>query len=173
MDTTTSEVPYRGYSDDERSAAVALVAANAGNVNATATELGIPETTLRQWVNGDRCAHLLPMSEQKRRNLANRIRGVVSRMIDVLEADISDIKPSQAAVIMGIGIDKILALEGYGRSDGTTVNVNVNAPSVTLTADDIAAARRLIEGGSGRVVAEPNGPIGEREGSEEAFRANR
>jgi transposase-like protein len=42
----------RRYSDSDKSTALALLAANGGNISATARETQLPATTIRQWRDG-------------------------------------------------------------------------------------------------------------------------
>ncbi len=106
----------RSYTDDERIAAVTAVEANGGNVYATACELGIPEPTLRQWVKGDRCEHLQPVHEQKRRDLARRFVGLAEKMLGVAERKADELDAKSATIAAAVAVDKALLLTGEATS---------------------------------------------------------
>ena len=55
----------RRYTDNERAAALTALAANCGNVERTARELGIPRKTLAQWARGQRYPEAAQMSHEK------------------------------------------------------------------------------------------------------------
>jgi hypothetical protein len=56
----------RRYTDDERSLALAALAANTGNVNKTVRQLGIPTTTLEHWSKGERHPESIQMIAEKK-----------------------------------------------------------------------------------------------------------
>ncbi len=98
----------RRYTDDERSAALAAVRLNEGNVNATAAQLGIPEPTLRQWVKGDRCPHLQPLAEQKRIELAKRLLRLHESAVGVAERGVDKLDAYKATLVAAIALDKAM-----------------------------------------------------------------
>jgi transposase-like protein len=65
----------RRYSDQDRAAAVAAVTANGGNIQRTARQLGIPETSLRQWVKAERHPEAAQMSVEKEARWPTRWSG--------------------------------------------------------------------------------------------------
>ena len=102
--------PRRRYSHDERAKAVAAVAANNGSVNGTARLLGVPETSLRQWVRGERHPELLPLSERYKRELADKFEGLVWRLLDIVDEKMDELTPYQAMLAAAICTDKWLLL---------------------------------------------------------------
>jgi transposase-like protein len=54
------------YTDEQRANALAALAANGGNANRAAKELGIPVRTLRNWGKGDRHPEAAEMGRQKK-----------------------------------------------------------------------------------------------------------
>ena len=144
--------PRRRYTNNERANAVAAVAVGGGSVHGTAKKLGIPETSLRQWHKGQRCRQVLPLSEQKRLELADRFEEVIHQAVEVVVEKLSEASAAQAAVIAGIACDKMLLLRREGAvaasergGDGHTMNSDVNATSLSLSASAIAAARVLLD----------------------------
>lgn len=105
-------LPRRTYTDDERAAAIAAVPTFGGSINATACALGIPERTLNQWVNGDRCAHLLPLSDRKRLELAEKFEHLAELALDVSITKIGDLDAKSAAITAAVATDKLLLLRG-------------------------------------------------------------
>jgi transposase-like protein len=102
----------RRYTLDERARLVAAVAANGGNVNATAITFGVPETSLRQWVRGDRHPELLSVSELHKKELAAKFEHVVELCLDVAESKVTELSPYQAIVVASIATERALQLRG-------------------------------------------------------------
>jgi transposase-like protein len=104
----------RRYSDEDRAAAVAAVTANGGNVQRTARQLGIPETSLRQWVKAERHPEAAQMSVEKRGTLADEMERVVWKLVEGIN-DPEKVKAApvqQLATAAGILVDKIRLLRG-------------------------------------------------------------
>jgi hypothetical protein len=122
----------RRYSDDDRANALAALAANGGNVERTATQLGIPQSTLRHWVDGDRHPEALQMGEQKKGPLADTLEVVAF----ALAGDLADparragAKVPDLALALAIVIDKMRLLREQ-------------ATSLTGTLSDVERAARL------------------------------
>lgn len=132
----------RRYSDDERAAAVAAVAANGGNVERTAELLGIPESTLRQWVKGDRHPEAAVMSDGKKGELADRLEAIAWKLADAIPGKIPATGLQQLATTLGIVVDKMQLL----RNRPTTINRAERATDDdlgSLTDDELE--RRLAE----------------------------
>lgn len=107
---------YARYSDRERDLAVAAVSANHGNVTGTAAQLGIPEPTLRQWVNGrSRPANPVDLSVVKE-GLARSFERVARRMIKQASRKVKDMSGGQAVLGAAIATDKMLLLRGEATS---------------------------------------------------------
>lgn len=114
----------RRYSDEERANALAALAANGGNVEKTARELTIPETTLRQWANGHCHPEATQLSERKKGPLSDHLETVAY----ALAGDLSDperrknAKFSEVAVAFGIVVDKMQVLRGQPSSISETLS---------------------------------------------------
>jgi len=156
------------YPPDAKASALAALVVNEGNVLRTATQLGMPESTLRLWVAGAEGQvrdDLLRLREAKTSALRDRFESIAEATMGVLESKLQDLSPRDAAIVIGIFVDKWRLLSGEATSiSGTTANeerrqalrqrygalhgltVNVNARSVTLTRDDIEEARKLLHG---------------------------
>ncbi len=120
-DVTDVLIDRRGrrmYSDADIAEALAHLRANGNNVLATAQALGIPESTLRAWNDGDRRARAVAeldphLCEQVKQRLAQRAQGVAERMLTRLEtADLEGVNVRDAAVVFGIAVDKMQILRG-------------------------------------------------------------
>ena len=114
----------RRYSDDERASALAALAANGGNVNRAAKEIGIPHDTLRRWSRGERHPEARQMSDGKKLPLADAIESVVEKMVEAVGGKIENAPLQQLATAIGILIDKMLLLrapkgEGSGATPGS------------------------------------------------------
>ena len=100
------------YSDDDRANALAALAANGGNINRTARELGIPEKTLRNWANGTSHPEAANLAEQKKQPLAALLEDVARK----LAGDLANGAAKDPAVALGIVIDKRQILLGQPTS---------------------------------------------------------
>jgi len=110
-------VTRRRYSDEDRAAALAALAANSGNAQRTAEQLGIPETTVRRWSTGERHPEAGQMSDQKKGPLADRLEEVAHALAGGITTHIADAKLADIAVALGIVIEKMRLLR-----DQTTSN---------------------------------------------------
>jgi transposase-like protein len=153
MDTQTPI--RRRYSDQEQADALAALDANGGEVARTAAALGIPDETLRMWARGLRRPHNPQLLASTKEALAERLEAIAQSMAGVIEGGLDRISPSQAAIIMGISIEKFLLLRG-------------EATSITTTADDERSARlrerytkRPVVVTDAQTTAQPPGPVPE------------
>ena len=104
--------PRRRYSDQERAEAMLVLAANGGNLSATAIDTGIPYHTLRHWAAGDRHPEAIQMAKEKMPPLADRLEEVVSLLAEGMDDPLKIQKAplNQIAVALGILIDKVRLL---------------------------------------------------------------
>lgn len=150
----------RRYSDEERAAALAALAANGGNVGRTARELGIAETTVRHWATGDRHPEAAQMGERKKQDMATALEGVAWKLLRSLPKKVAKAPLNQAATAMGIAIDKARLLRGE------PTQIDEHRGGVTLRIDRLTAAfagvaDRQGEGGApGNRLGEPLGSAG-------------
>jgi transposase-like protein len=125
------------YTPEFRAQALVTLEANGGNILQTATQLGVGEATIRAWVaeNSDikedssdlavATAEILP---DTREEFIDELKTVRNKVLRQLHDNISDLKAREAAVTLGILIDKTELLEGNATSrtqvvgDGETVN---------------------------------------------------
>lgn len=104
--------PKRRYTDDERAAALAALAANGGNVFRTAAQLGIPATTIKNWAKGYRHPEAAEMGEQKKGPMADALEAVAWKLLDSIPSKIAKATLAQVSTSMGISIDKARLLRG-------------------------------------------------------------
>lgn len=126
------------YSDEDRANALAALAANGGNVNLTARQLGIPETTLRQWSKGQRRPEAAQMSEGKKEPLAERFEGIAYALLDHAGESLTDLNARDAIFSAAIAVDKMRLL----REQPTAINKNDNAHSMSAELNEYLQAYR-------------------------------
>jgi transposase-like protein len=131
----------RRYSDDERAACLAALAANGGDVAKTARETGVPDPTLRCWAKGTRHPEALQMQEGKRLPLADMLEDLAYRAARTSRRGLRHVKADRAAVVMGIAIEKMQLLRGQPTE---RVDANVFARIEATAALFTDAARRAI-----------------------------
>lgn len=101
------------YTEEEKAAALAALDANGGNLLRTARELNIPESTLRQWRNGEGINQSVSkLREQKSAELAAKMGEIIGQILDVLPGKLEKASARDLAVSLGILIDKKQLLEG-------------------------------------------------------------
>jgi transposase-like protein len=102
----------RHYTDDERSDALAALAANGGNVEKTAEQVGVPAATLGHWAAGRRHPEALHMAGEKKEALADRLEALANQLVDDmgLPAKRKAANLRQLAVAFGVCIDKMRLL---------------------------------------------------------------
>lgn len=102
----------RKFSDQQKSDALAALDANGGNVNLTATQLGISESTLRSWAkNRGVNADVALLREQKRIDLSIRLKDIAHQILDILPDKLKDSNTQQLATALGIVVDKSQLLD--------------------------------------------------------------
>jgi transposase-like protein len=133
----------RTYSDDERAAALAALAANGGNVRRTARGLGIPRATLEHWARGDRHPEAAEDGAPKKALLADLLEGHAYRLLELaMEPErLAGATTQQLMTAFGIAVDKMRLL----RSLPTQINANEFADLTDAELDArIQACQRVI-----------------------------
>src|SRR5262245_48805488 len=103
----------RRYTDDERAAALAALAANNGNLLKTARDLGIPKSTLQQWAQGTTHPEAAVNAEQKKGPMAERFDAFVHRVLGLTtDDDIRKASLKDRFTAAGIAVDKANLLRG-------------------------------------------------------------
>jgi transposase-like protein len=151
----------RRYTDDERAACLAALSANGGNVERTAADCGVPETTLRQWSKGTRHVEASQMSGKKKKDLGTKLNELAHKLAGAMPGKIKDANLRDLAVSMGVAIDKSRLLSGQP----TNINENRLMPDLSRLSDDDLdnlkrITRRALEPGldhGGGVAAGANG----------------
>lgn len=99
------------WSDDEKANALAALAANGGNVAATAKQLGIPRITLTHWANGDHVSNDVSKNGQvKKVLLADRLEALAIKLVDAASGKITDANLKDTLVSLGVAVDKMQLL---------------------------------------------------------------
>ena len=102
----------RRYSDAFRSAALAALDANRGNLERTARELKVPKSTLEGWAKGTRNPVDPQLRTQKKADLADELEAFVLRLCQIRPEQLRNLTVKDAAIAIGVGIDKLLLLRG-------------------------------------------------------------
>lgn len=104
------------YSEKDRADALLALEVNEGNVNKTATELGIPEATLRNWVAKTYEPEPTSLTEAvnervvtEREALIERLKILRNSTAEQYEATIADLKPRESAAAL-IDFTKLIEL---------------------------------------------------------------
>jgi len=110
------------YTEKQRAEALVTLEANEGNIKRTSLQLGIGQATLRAWVadNSDlksdmalATAEVLP---ETRDGFITELKTLRNKVLRHLDGIVEDLKAREAAVTLGILIDKTELLEGNATS---------------------------------------------------------
>lgn len=138
------------YTPEFRAQALLTLEANEGNILKTAEQLEVAEATIRAWVADNRdlksdlavaTAEILP---DTREEFIEELKTVRNKVLRQLHDNISDLKAREAAVTLGILIDKTELLEGNATSRTAVVG---NGETVD---EAITRLTREIESRAGR-----------------------
>lgn len=110
MPRKQNKPPRRRYSDEDRANALAALAANEGNVNHTANQLGIPAKTLESWAKGQRHPEAAQLCEEKKPELADALEEVARKLADAMPGKVADAGLRDTAIALGIAVDKMRLL---------------------------------------------------------------
>jgi transposase-like protein len=141
------------YSDVQKANALAALAANGGNVNRTARELGIPWSTLKGWCRPDSAPGVAELREEQKRDLPAKLQEVAWKLAGAIEGKIDAASLQHTAVALGIVIDKLQLLQGKPTSitdDRTATDAELDRELATA----LAAARESLATGA-TVPVEP------------------
>src|ERR1700735_5513356 len=101
-------MPRRQYSDEDRSAALAALKANGGNVKLTAQQVGVPRKTLANWAKGIKLHRsVADMGHQKAEPWADALERLARMLLDAMPSKIGDADLKAVAVSLAIAIDKM------------------------------------------------------------------
>lgn len=105
------------YPDEAKAAALAALDANHGNVKRTARQLGIPESSLRYLIDtaddtGDHAARVRALRAAKRDDLAVAMSDIAWIAARQVQDRLPEASARDAAVVMGIAVDKAQLLRG-------------------------------------------------------------
>lgn len=100
------------YSDEERANAVAAVAANGGNVQGTAKQLGIPAMTLKHWVASEHHPEATKNGELKKPILADQFEALAYKLVGVADGKAAALNAKDAVIAAGVAVDKMRLLRG-------------------------------------------------------------
>ena len=122
------------YSDKEKASALALLAANGGNVNRTAHEAGIPRKTLEQWAK-DRTLHpdVAELRQEKILELSELLENEIRAIFDSMKTKRPEALYSTLGVVAGILIDKKQLLDGKATQRSEVVNLSDDERAERIT----------------------------------------
>src|SRR4051812_38405950 len=100
---------------ERRAEVLALLIANEGHVLATARQSGVPESTIRTWINraeGEQKEELLRLRAVKQSALADQFEQLAEAAVAMSAEKIAagQVSARDAAVTAGIAVDKMLLL---------------------------------------------------------------
>lgn len=137
----------RRYSDEERAEALAALAANGGDLAATARQLGLPRKTLEGWARGRTPAPAADLRHEKKASLADRLDELAHALVgDLLTDRVASYKDK--ALSMGIAIDKARLLRGQP----TAITDHTHRPDLSRLTD---AELEALEALAARVNPQP------------------
>lgn len=144
----------RRYSDQDRQEALAALAANGGNLDRTARQLGIPRATLQAWRDGARHPEAAESAAPKKAALADRLEELAHKLLDAAcePGRLAGASLQQVATSLGIALDKMRLLRGQPTQIGEQTG---RLDFGRLSDEDLDTLERL-----GERVLGPAGPGG-------------
>ncbi len=162
----------RKYLDHERTAAITL--AKTDGPSAAGRKLGIPEPTVRAWVEGWRTPQALRLYEENKGDLAEAFRDTAWECLGIARDKAEDAAFNHLMIGAGICTDKSQLLDGKPTARNRNDNTNLDAllDVSKLTPEQLAAFVALLAtlrgstpvptadpGGTGGTGAEGQGPV--------------
>ena len=114
----------RTYSDQEKSDALVALDANGGNLTKAAGATGIPISTIQLWRDGHVHPAVTDFRNEKREPLADRLEALAHTIVDMLPEKLVTASAKDAAMSMGIALDKMQLLRG----EPTNIHRDDNLP---------------------------------------------
>lgn len=139
---------YRNYSDSEKAEAVAYAQA-CNNLTMAARDCKVPLSSLQRWVSDQELEQLPPSAPspelvtEKKIEIADRLEGLIHKLIDVAPERIADANLSSVMTAVGIAFDKMR----LGREQSTT-----NHATVSTVEERDAKLLQIMEKGKLRLV---------------------
>ena len=126
--------PHRQFTEDERASAIATLTANRGNAKRTARNLGIPRTTLRQWVGRAKSSTAVPAKTSPA--VVDAYKGRLARKFEEFADLALDEVPSRIPTMSGrdllfqaaIATDKVLLLRGQATNRTESLKISLVVP---------------------------------------------
>lgn len=135
----------RHYSDNDRAAALAVLAANGGNLSRTARETGVPRATLQLWMAEPDRAAPPEVRQEKAFDLAAMFQAELDAVFEAMGRKRSQAHYSDLSRAAGIYTDKLMAL---GNSMPTQqVDITTGGKPLESTADALALLRAAYRDG--------------------------
>lgn len=117
----------RYYTDEERAAALTLLACHGYDVVKTANELKMPRTTLRAWHLGFRHPEALRVYEEKRGDAAKMFETLVWEIMPFARNAMPSAGFRELMTGAGIAVDKMRLLKGESTAINDNRETSVNA----------------------------------------------
>jgi len=165
------------YTEQFRAEALVTLEANGGNILQTSEQLGVAQATLSKWVAENRdikesssdlaiaAAELVP---ETRESFISELKTLRNKVLRHLDGIVEDLKAREAAITLGILIDKTELLEGNATSrtavvgNGETVDEAIKRLSAELESrPDRTSLPEVASSSEGSSEAEPTPTGGE------------
>ena len=165
------------YTEQFRAEALVTLEANGGNILQTSEQLGVAQATLSKWVAENRdikesssdlaiaAAELVP---ETRESFISELKTLRNKVLRHLDGIVEDLKAREAAITLGILIDKTELLEGNATSrtavvgNGETVDEAIKRLSAELESrPDRTSLPEVASSSEGSGEAEPTPTGGE------------
>lgn len=142
--------PKQPYTDAQKADALAALDANGGNQYKTARQIGVPRKTLAEWANGRHTnVDVATMRQGKQVALAERLEMLANLLLDALPGKLDSASAKDAAITLGIALDKMQLLRGEPTSIHESLSEDERAARVAELLD-AARARRDGPAANGR-----------------------
>jgi transposase-like protein len=103
-------VTRRRYSDEERAAALAALAANRGGIARTARQTGVGRSALSRWASGRRHPEARQMALPKKKDLADAFERAAWKLLGVSKDKADRLNAKDAMIAAATAVDKMRLL---------------------------------------------------------------
>lgn len=148
----------RIYGDEEKAAALAMLAANDGNLCKTSEAMNIPRKTLAYWAKSEPAGEqVAKLRQEKKQELHILFEEACREMIGVALKKKDDLTGDKAMVAAGIAADKMQILQG--KPNSVTKHDTSSSDDSELAAEIASLKSRLagLLAGSGIALFNPPG----------------
>jgi transposase-like protein len=121
------------YTDEQVANAIAMLRANGGNAKRTASQLGIPRTTIRAWAGRSHSVSARPKQvktsivQNRSREIADSLEDLAAKAVGFADSKMETASYKDLLIGVGIAIEKVQLLRGGATSRTESLRIELVA----------------------------------------------